>query len=104
MKKTFCIVLFLVMGAAIFALTGTLREFNGTVELKAPGSSSFVPAKAGDKLSQDTVISTGFKSTALVELGSSIITVRPLTRLTLTAISAVNHIHQRQPVRRTGQS
>jgi hypothetical protein len=36
----------------------------------------------------DTVISTGFKSTALLEVGSAIITVRPITRLTLTEISA----------------
>ena len=34
------------------------------------------------------MISTGFKSSALVEIGSTLITVRPLTRLTLTEIRA----------------
>jgi hypothetical protein len=37
---------------------------------------------------EDTVVSTGFKSTALIEVGSTVITVRPLTRLTLTEIRA----------------
>ena len=89
MKKSMWLVLFfLAAGTGIFAQTGTLRELSGTVELKAPGSQAFVAAKKGDTLSQDTVISTGFKSTALVELGSAVITIRPLTRLTLTEIQA----------------
>jgi len=37
---------------------------------------------------QDTVVSTGFKSTALITVGSTVLTVRPLTRLTLTEIRA----------------
>ena len=42
----------------------------------------------GKNYEKDTVVSTGFKSTALIEVGSTIITVRPLTRLTLTEIRA----------------
>ena len=72
----------------IYAQTGRIRELSGTVELKGPGAAAFVPANAGDVLSRDTVISTGFKSTALVEIGSALITVRPLTRLTLMEISS----------------
>ena len=37
-------------------------------------------------LSEDTIISTGFKSSALIRAGSSVITVRPLTRLALAEI------------------
>jgi hypothetical protein len=58
------------------------------VELKAAGAQAYTVARPGDQVRQDTVISTGFKSTALVEVGSALITVRPLTRLTLTEISA----------------
>jgi hypothetical protein len=72
----------------LFAQTGVIKELSGTVELKPPGARDFAAAKAGDSISQDTVISTGFKSSALVEVGNAIITVRPLTRLTLTEISA----------------
>jgi len=88
MKKAMLLLLFVFAGMAVFAQTGVLKDLSGTVELKAPGASSFVAANIGDKLSQDTIISTGFKSTALVELGSAVITVRPLTRLSLTEIRA----------------
>jgi len=88
MKKIFLMFCIVLVCAAAFAQNGVIRELSGTVELKNSGSSSYVPAKAGDKLSLDTVISTGFKSTALVSLGSALITVRPLTRLTLTEIQA----------------
>jgi hypothetical protein len=88
MKKAI-IALFLVFaGFGVFAQTGVIREISGTVELKAVGASSFTAASAGDQVRQDTVISTGFKSTALVEIGSTVIAVRPLTRLTLTEIQA----------------
>jgi len=71
-----------------FAQNGKIRELSGTVELKNPGSADYVSAKIGETVSQRTVISTGFKSTALIEVGSALLTVRPLTRLTLTEISA----------------
>jgi hypothetical protein len=71
---------------SVFAQNGMIKEFSGTVELKSAGSSDFTAAKAGDIVKQDTVVSTGFKSTALIEIGSTVITVRPLTRLTLKEI------------------
>ena len=86
MKKTSLSFLFIVTAAFLFAQNGTIRELNGTVELKDSGASSFVTAKSGDKVKQDTVVSTGFKSSALVAVGIALITVRPLTRLTLTEI------------------
>ena len=93
MKKTILVLFLMVIGLSVFAQSsdnrsGVIRDLSGSVELKASGASQYVPAKAGDAVRQDTVISTGFKSTALVELGSTVITVRPLTRLTLTEISA----------------
>ena len=68
--------------------SGTIRELSGTVELKQAGQIRFVPAKTGDAVAQDTIISTGLKSTALIAVGSTIITVRPLTRLSLSEISS----------------
>jgi hypothetical protein len=61
---------------------------SGTVELKASGAGAYTAAKPGDIIRPDTVVSTGFKSSALIEVGSALINVRPLTRLTLTEISA----------------
>jgi hypothetical protein len=39
------------------------------------------------EIGRDTVVSTGFKSTARIGLGNSILTVRPLTRLTLEELA-----------------
>ena len=86
MKKTVLVFLMIFAALSVFAQNGVLRELSGSVELKTSSSSSFVAANVGDQVAQDTIISTGFKSTALVEIGSTLIAVRPLTRLTLTEI------------------
>ena len=88
MKKVIVAILFVGLSVCVFAQNGVIKEISGTVELKAAGASAFSPATAGAQVKADTVISTGFKSTALVEVGSAVIAVRPLTRLTLTEISA----------------
>jgi len=86
MKKIWFGFLFIMAAVSVCAQNGVIRELSGTVELKKSGDSSFSPARAGDELRGDTVISTGFKSSALIAVGSSFITVRPLTRLTLAEI------------------
>jgi hypothetical protein len=65
-----------------------IEEVRGTVEIKAPGSSVWETARPGRELTRDTQISTGFKSTALIRLGNSTLSVRPLTRLSLGEIQA----------------
>lgn len=74
--------------SVLFAQAGVIREFTGTVEIKRAGQAAFVPAKTGDTIAQDTIISTGLKSTALIAIGSAIITVRPLTRLSFAEINS----------------
>jgi len=86
MKRIFLTVLLLGLSVYAFAQNGVIKDLTGTVELKPAGATAFVPATAGAKVNADTVISTGFKSTAIVEVGSALIAVRPLTRLTLTEI------------------
>jgi len=87
MKKVFFVVL--MVSIAVFNLysqSGVIRELTGDVELKPAGASAFVQAKAGNEVAQDTIVSTGFKSTAIIVIGSNVITVRPLTRLSLAEI------------------
>jgi len=89
MKKIIFTAIFItlvVYGA--FCQNGVIRELTGEVELKRSGSSAFVPASAGDAVSSNTVVSTGFRSTAIIAIGSSVISVRPLTRLTLAEIQS----------------
>jgi hypothetical protein len=64
----------------------SFREINGTVEIKAPGSTVWAKAVSGDRIAKNTLVSTGFKSFAILVVGDSIITVRPVTRLTLEEI------------------
>jgi len=82
----------LMAGAALcaFAQNGVIRELSGDVGLKPAGASDFVQARAGDTVALDTIISTGFKSIALIEAGSAIITVRPLTRLSFSEIQSAS--------------
>jgi hypothetical protein len=68
-------------------INAVIREFNGDVEVKAPGG-DWVPALAGAPLENSTLVSTGFKSTALLAIGNSTILVRPLTRLSLEELAA----------------
>jgi hypothetical protein len=94
MKKALAFLLMLsaiaygISAQATSSKDGVIKELTGQVELKAAGKTAFTAARAGDKIAQDTIISTGFKSTAVVVVGSSTITVRPLTRLSLAEIQS----------------
>jgi hypothetical protein len=88
MKRYLCAFLALVAALAaepLFSLDGTVVTVNGKVEF-LDGSGSWKALKAGDPLASGTMISTGFKSEATVRLGASILTVKPLTRMTLTQL------------------
>ena len=89
MILTVLMTVFIVTG--VFSQSGVIREFTGDVELKRSGSAVFVPAAVGAVVSPNTIISTGFRSTAVVVIGSSVITVSPLTRLTLAEIQSASN-------------
>jgi len=93
MKRATIVLLFL--HAAVFALlaqtpTAYIREMIGTVELKLPGTADWVPAKVGDRIGEAAVISTGFKSSAVLSVGNSTLTVRALTRVSLETLMSQN--------------
>jgi len=93
MKRLIVLMFLLLTAALVFAQTtpqATIREMTGTVELKQSGSEVWRPARAGDRLAEATMISTGFKSTAILTVGSSTLTVRPLTRLSLASLMSTD--------------
>jgi hypothetical protein len=91
MRKFFLVVLLLTAAACVvFAQAGVIRELSGDVQLKLAGSDAFVAARAGSEVAQNTIISTGFKSTAIVAIGGTVITVKPLTRLSLAEIQSTS--------------
>jgi len=89
MKKMFLVfVLLSAIVAAGFAQSGVISELSGEVELKPVGAAAFTAARAGDTVARDTIVSTGFRSTAVITIGSATISVRPLTRLSLAEIQS----------------
>ena len=63
-----------------------VREMTGTVELKKAGRTEWTAAKPGDTIEESTIISTGFRSTAILSVGNSSVVVRALTRLSLETL------------------
>lgn len=69
----------------LFALDGQVVTVNGKVEYQNDAG-VWKPLSAGTALTSGTMISTGFKSEATVKLGASILTIKALTRMTLTQL------------------
>ncbi|MCL2069799.1 MAG: FecR family protein [Treponema sp.] len=88
MKKTIFVLFLMLTALYAFAQNGVVRELSGEVEVKHSGSANFTPARVGEELRADSVISTGFRSSAAVQVGSAFIAVRPLTRLSLSELSS----------------
>lgn len=81
-------IVFAIVLAAAAVLPGfsaeqaVFSEVKGKVEYKAPGG-DWKGAKAGDKIEGGYVVSTGFKSSAVLVMGKTTLSLRPVTRLTL---------------------
>jgi hypothetical protein len=88
MKKTGLVWLLLTGAALLGAQTAVIREISGTVEVKQPGAAEWEAAQPGQVLTMASLISTGFKSAALLNIGNSEIIVRALTRLSLEELSS----------------
>ncbi|MDR1625106.1 MAG: FecR family protein [Spirochaetia bacterium] len=83
MKKMMLGLLLLWGAAGLSAQEAFIRELSGTVEVKAPGAAGWSPGRRGQVLAAGTMISTGFRSSALITIGASTLMVQPLTRLSL---------------------
>ena len=83
MKKILVVFLVILCGLNIYAQEARFAELSGTVEVQAAGSQQWRPAAVGDIIVKNTVISTGIRSSAVISLSGSSVTVSPLTVLTL---------------------
>jgi hypothetical protein len=93
MKKAVFVFLGMVFAVSVFAqnggtLRGVIQELNGTVEVKQSAASPWTPAVAGMSLDKDASISTGIRSSALIKLGDSLVSVKPLSRIRLEDLAA----------------
>lgn len=83
MRRTLCILILLSVGIFAFAApTAILKEVTGKVEIKQSGK-GWETAVINAEIQKGTIISTGFKSKAVLDLGDSFITVKALTRMKL---------------------
>ncbi len=91
MKKLICLFLFsFFIGTFSFASNevAIVNSVVGKVEIQL--NENWVQIKNGDILTPGTVISTGFRSSAVLYIGKSLIEVRALTRLTIEEIVEQN--------------
>jgi len=85
-KKTILLLVFTALiGASLFAIDATVVEKKGKVEFFQNGE--WIPVRVNMKLDIGTMISTGFKSSAKLDLGDSIIAVSQLSRLKIEELS-----------------
>ncbi|MFP3040723.1 FecR domain-containing protein [Treponema primitia] len=91
-KRMMIFVPLLLLAATMFAphlldaQEAEIRELIGTVEVQRAGTERLLKAEPGMKVQSGDLIITGFKSTALLNIGDTVLTVRPLTRLSLEEI------------------
>ena len=89
MKKVFLIIsLVCFVLTPLLAISGEVVAVKGKAEIKQGGK--WIPAKAGNKITSGLMISTGFKSELTLKIDGSIITVKPMTRLTIEEIAEKN--------------
>ena len=83
MKRIFVFILAAFCLVASISGETVIKEMDGKVQLK-PFKRGWIDASVGMTVEKDTIISTGFKSTALLDFdGTSEVRVNQLTRLTL---------------------
>jgi hypothetical protein len=90
MKKMLFVTIFILTGFYAFCQDAFIDQLTGTVGIKQPEEASFKTAVKGDKLLKDTIIQTSFRSYAIIKIGGTMITVRPLTTLSLTEIQKLD--------------
>ncbi len=81
-KRTLLILFIVLITIPLFAQTATVQKVAGKVELMKPGGNWAVVA-AGDTFPIGATISTGFRSSAVLLVAESEITVLPLTRMAI---------------------
>lgn len=86
MKKIICLLVLMITVLPLFA-GATVKEFFGKVKVKYDGDSSWSSIEVGLELPDNTLVSTGFNSQIVLDLGNSTLDVLPLTRMTISEIT-----------------
>jgi hypothetical protein len=103
MKKAVVMAVMLAAGMALFGQTARIVDLRGTVEIKTSGASAWRAAVEGESLELETLVSTGFRSSAQIRVGNSTIQVKPLTRLSLEELASAAESERVSVYLRTGR-
>jgi hypothetical protein len=89
MKKIAILLAMLLLAASLAGAQNqaVVKSFTGKVEILT-AKQAWAPVRVGLNLGLGTTISTGFNSTAVLELGSSVLQVKPLSRLRIDELVA----------------
>jgi len=89
MKRILVVTLLVTTAVFVFAQAPTafIKEMSGTVELQTRGATGWTTARLNEPIRESTIISTGFKSTAIISVGNSTLFVQPLTRMSLETLA-----------------
>lgn len=68
------------------ASNAIVTKLKGRVEIRYPGG-DWIPAEEGLILDPGVLISTGFGASAILEVGESVLNIKPLTRMTIDELT-----------------
>jgi hypothetical protein len=87
LKKIF-IIIFALLAVFAYSQNAVISNFTGKVEVKFPSGSSWEPVSANMEIPIGSFISTGFNSSAVIDLGTSTIRVKSLTRMKIEDLAS----------------
>lgn len=85
MKKGIALIVMIAAVAALAVAQISVVDTTGLVEVQT--ATGWEAVEAGDELARSAVIATGFRSTAILQIGSSRVTVEPLSELTIAELT-----------------
>ena len=86
------ILIMVLASASVFSQnTALVRRIVGKVEIQRPGE-AWIPAEVGMELPLKATISTGFNSQAVLEVRSSVLTLRALTRIRIDELGVRDNV------------
>ena len=86
MRKGIALTVLLIGVSALAFGQISVLNTTGLVEVQTAGGWEIV--QAGDELARNAVIATGFRSSAVLQIGSSRVTVEPLSELTIAELAS----------------
>lgn len=101
-RATFILFFIVLMTPLLFSQNAVVKQVSGKVEFKAP-LKDWEPARVGTTIPKGSFLSTGFKSSAVLEMGSSSLSVNQLTRMTLEELATKEGVQQTEVFLRIGR-